>query len=551
MWRRSATMLRCHHSQCIAFGRLHTLRLPQQLFSSGVSQRSRSVQPDQRSGRLFTPFAAVHAAEASPATASQQAGSNGAATKQEVRVRFAPSPTGNLHIGGARTALFNWLIAKKYGGKMILRVEDTDQSRSTIESEQALRRDLEWLGITCDEEPGPDKDSPDKGDNGPYRQSQRLHIYDKYVDLLEQQDKVYKDFCTDEELEQMREEAKANHSAPIYTGKWAKASKDEVQEMLDKGAPFCYRARVPLDKEIVIDDLVRGPITFKCDTLGDFVVKRSNGMPVYNFAVAVDDHLMKITHVLRAEEHLPNTQRQVIIHDYLFKADEPRAAFGHVSLILGPNQKKLSKRDGATSVGEFKELGYLPEALIDYLSQLGWNDGTEQEFHSVEELKEQFSIERMIKSPAVFDLNKLNNTNSHYLRQMPREQLHKLFGEQWVKSGLLNKADSPFVHSAVDLLHTSVGVLGECNQRLKDCLDYPLEETLKSEDGQIFMHVEVAREILEAAESGKLHDVLQNGHDTYAAWVKEEDGDVKDKGSFVTLDERLERLRTQLKEREG
>lgn len=291
-------------------------------------------------------------------------------------------------MGGARTALFNWLYARKVGGKFVLRVEDTDAARSTRESEEAMKADLRWLGLDWDE--GPDVGGP----NGPYRQSERTDIYKKYVDDLVAQGRAYPCFCTDEELEAMKKDAEAKKLPPVYRGKWATASEEEVDAMRASGAPCCYRFRVPPGQEVAIDDIVRGRVAWNTDTLGDFVILRSNGLPVYNFCVAVDDALMGITHVLRAEEHLPNTLRQVLIYDAL-GFDAP--SFGHMSLILAPDKSKLSKRHGATSVGEFRQQGFLAPAMVNYLSLLGWNDGTEREIYSAEDLQGAFTLERITK----------------------------------------------------------------------------------------------------------------------------------------------------------
>ena len=243
--------------------------------------------------------------------------------------------------------------------------------------------------------PPPPKQGPDVGGpNGPYRQSERADIYKRYVDQLVAQGVAYPCFCTDEELEAMKKDAEAKKLPPIYRGKWATASKEEVDAMLAAGTPCCYRFRVPAGEEVAIDDIVRGRVAWSTDTLGDFVILRSNGLPVYNFCVAVDDALMGITHVLRAEEHLPNTLRQVLIYKALGMAPP---AFGHMSLILAPDKSKLSKRHGATSVGEFRQQGFLAPAMVNYLSLLGWNDGTEKEIYSAEELQQAFTLERITK----------------------------------------------------------------------------------------------------------------------------------------------------------
>ncbi|KAL5976924.1 Glutamate--tRNA ligase, chloroplastic/mitochondrial [Asimina triloba] len=323
----------------------------------------------------------------------------------EVRVRFAPSPTGNLHVGGARTALFNFLFARSKGGKFVLRIEDTDLERSTKKSEEAVLQDLTWLGLDWDEGPNVG------GEFGPYRQSERNDLYKQYAERLLKSGHVYHCFCSNEELEKMKEIAKLKQLPPVYTGKWATATEEEVQEEMEKGTPYTYRFRVPKEGSLKIDDLIRGEVSWSLDTLGDFVIMRSNGQPVYNFCVTVDDATMKISHVIRAEEHLPNTLRQALIYKAL---GFPMPYFAHVSLILAPDRSKLSKRHGATSVGQFKEMGYLPQAMVNYLALLGWGDGTENEFFTLEQLVnaivtvEKFSIERVNKSGAIFDSTKLS-----------------------------------------------------------------------------------------------------------------------------------------------
>ncbi|EIE26633.1 non-discriminatory gln-glu-trna synthetase [Coccomyxa subellipsoidea C-169] len=494
----------------------------------------------------------------------------------QVRVRFAPSPTGNLHVGGARTALFNYLYACNTGGKMVLRVEDTDQARSTKESEAAVLRDLAWLGIKWDE--GPDIG----GEHGPYRQSERTALYKQYVDTLVEQGKAYPCFCTDEELQQMKADAETKSLPPIYRGKWASASQDEVQQELAKGTPYCYRFRVPSDQEILIPDRIRGDVRFNTNALGDFVILRSNGLPVYNFCVAVDDALMRITHVIRAEEHLPNTLRQVLIYEALGFSIP---TFGHVSLILAPDKSKLSKRHGATSVGEFREQGFLPEAMVNYLSLLGWNDGTEQELFSAEELQQKFSLERITKSAAVFDKTKLSWMNGQYLRALPDEEVISIASSLWTESGLLAKSDSAFVHRAVSILKNSLELIVDADTQLRELLDYPLEASIANDEKVAAVlednFAEVANAVVAAFDSGELPAALAEGADAYKGWMKAlgkaqkrkgkrlfmplrvaltgtshgpdvgevlglltlEDGDVKEAGAYVPLSQRVEALR--------
>lgn len=517
------------------------------------------------------------ATQPAEAPAKVTAGSSG------IKVRFAPSPTGNLHVGGARTALFNWLYARKTSGKFVLRIEDTDTSRSTRESENAMKEDLRWLGLDWDE--GPDVG----GGAEPYRQSERASIYKAYVDRLVSEGRAYPCFCSDEELEAMKADAEAKKLPPIYRGKWSSASKEEVEAEMAKGTPYCYRFRVPPNKELTINDIVRGKVTWNTDSLGDFVVLRSNGLPVYNFCVAIDDALMGITHVLRAEEHLPNTLRQLLVYDALGFTPP---AFGHMSLILAPDKSKLSKRHGATSVGDFKAQGYLASAMVNYLSLLGWNDGSEKEIYSVDELTQAFSLDRITKSAAVFDKVKLNWMNGQHLRLLPESELISLIGQTLVDAGLLSQADSPFAAAVAGLMKGSVDVLTEASAQLPPLLGYPLSDTAASEDFKPFGEdnfAEVASAVLSAYDSGDLAQAVaaeggfkkwanalgkaqkrkgkrlfmplrialtgrMSGPDVgelLAALALESGADVVDRSSFVALPQRMEALRAWLSSNPG
>ncbi|XP_052191817.1 glutamate--tRNA ligase, chloroplastic/mitochondrial isoform X2 [Diospyros lotus] len=390
----------------------------------------------------------------------------------QVRVRFAPSPTGNLHVGGARTALFNYLFARSHAGKFVLRIEDTDLERSTAESEQAMLHDLSWLGLHWDEGPGVG------GDYGPYRQSERNVLYKQHAKKLLKSGHVYRCFCTNEELEKMKEIAKLKQLPPVYTGKWAHATDEEVEEELEKGTPYTYRFRVPKEGRLQIHDLIRGEVSWNLDTLGDFVIMRSNGQPVYNFCVTVDDATMAISHVIRAEEHLPNTLRQALIYEAL---GFQMPYFAHVSLILAPDRSKLSKRHGATSVGQFREMGYLPQAMVNYLALLGWGDGTENEFFTLENLVEKFSIDRVNKSGAVFDSTKLRWMNGQHLKSLSSEKLAKLIGERWKNTGILTESEGLFVEEAVHLLKDGIDLITDSDKVLSNLLSYPLHATLASD----------------------------------------------------------------------
>ena len=336
---------------------------------------------------------------------------------EQVKVRFAPSPTGPLHIGGARSALFNWLFARHHGGTMVVRVEDTDLERSTREYETMILDSLRWLGIDWDE--GIDVG----GANGPYRQQERLHLYNPYVEQLLADGQAYQCFCSEEELENQRQELMHEGQLPRYLGKCRKLSSKDKEEMCALGRKPVVRFRVPSGRQILVEDMVRGLVEFESDGIGDYIIVKSDGFPTYNFAVVLDDALMGITHILRGEEHLSNTPRQVLIYNALgFTLPK----FAHISLILGEDRAKMSKRDGATSVGQYREQGYLPEALVNFLSLLGWSPASEQELFTIDDLVRLFSLERVSKSPAVFNFDKLKWMNANYLKTLPPDKLTAL-----------------------------------------------------------------------------------------------------------------------------
>ncbi|XP_057501386.1 glutamate--tRNA ligase, chloroplastic/mitochondrial-like isoform X2 [Actinidia eriantha] len=451
----------------------------------------------------------------------------------EVRVRFAPSPTGNLHVGGARTALFNYLFARANGGKFVLRIEDTDLERSTRESEQAMLHDLSWLGLDWDEGPGVG------GDYGPYRQSERNVLYKQYAEKLLKSGHVYRCFCSNEELEKMKEMAKLNQLPPVYIGKWANATNEEVEEELEKGTPYTYRFRVPKGGSLQIDDLIRGEVSWNLNTLGDFVIMRSNGQPVYNFCVTVDDATMAISHVIRAEEHLPNTLRQALIYKAL---GFQMPYFAHVSLILAPDRSKLSKRHGATSVGQFREMGYLPQAMVNYLALLGWGDGTENEFFTLEQLVEKFSIDRVNKSGAVFDSTKLRWMNGQHLRSLPSEELIKLIGQHWKSTGILTNSEGQFIEEAVHLLKDGIDLIPDSDTALSNLLSYPLHATLASPEGKPVLQdglPAVAASLLATYDNGELLSALEGGHAGWQTWVKSFGKSMKRKGKSLFMPLRM------------
>lgn len=333
------------------------------------------------------------------------------------KVRFAPSPTGPFHIGGARSALFNWLVARNKNGKFLVRVEDTDLARSTRESEEDIKAALKWLGLNWDE--GIDVG----GENGPYRQTERLDIYHKEIQRLLDEGKAYYCYCTEEELEESRTQQLAEGKTPVYNDHCRSLTEEEIEKYKESGRKPVIRLRVPKEGVFAFDDMVRGHVTFQAAGVGDFIIMKSDGIPVYNFAVVVDDALMNITHVIRAEEHLSNTPRQIAIYQAL-GYDIPK--FGHISLILGSDHKKMSKRHGATSVDEYRKMGYLPDAVVNYLALLGWAPKGEQEIFTREELIEQFSMKRVSANDAVFDIEKLNWINFQYMKQLSPEELLEL-----------------------------------------------------------------------------------------------------------------------------
>lgn len=346
----------------------------------------------------------------------------------DIKVRFAPSPTGPLHIGGARSALFNWLFARRYNGKFVVRIEDTDLERSSRESEENILSSLRWLGIDWDE--GISVGGP----NGPYRQTERLDLYRKYAGELLESGWAYRCYCSEDELAAEREAQLAAGEMVGYTGKCRDLSEDECKRLEGEGRKPVLRFKVPKDKVLTVRDKVRGDVSFDCSGIGDFIIVKSDGIPTYNFAVVVDDHTMGITHVIRAEEHLSNTPPQVLLFEAL---GWPVPVYAHVSLILGKDRAKMSKRHGATSIQQYRDLGYLPEALVNFLALLGWSPGIEDEVFTLDQVKERFSLERVSKSPAVFDLEKLNWLNGYYIRHSPVERIAELAVPYLQRAGYL------------------------------------------------------------------------------------------------------------------
>lgn len=357
-------------------------------------------------------------------------------TNAKPRVRFAPSPTGMLHVGNARTALYNWLFARHNAGSAILRIEDTDVERSELRYESLLIEDLHWLGLTWEEGP------QIGGSHGPYRQSERLPMYAEHTQRLLKEGRAYRCFCTPEQLEAERAAAAAAHQPQVYSGLCRLISEEESNRREAAGELFAVRLRIP-DHPIRFKDLVRGEVEFPAEAVSDPVLVRSSGMPVYNYVVAVDDALMEITHVIRGDDHVSNTPKQVAIYEaFGWKVPE----FAHLSTILGSDRERLSKRHGATSIASFREMGYLPEALMNYLALLGWGaEGGTRETFTPAELIREFKLDRVTASPAVFDIAKLDWLNRHYLKLRPIADVARLAWPYFEQAGYLGPREKASV----------------------------------------------------------------------------------------------------------
>jgi glutamyl-tRNA synthetase len=350
-----------------------------------------------------------------------------------VRVRYAPSPTGMLHVGGVRTALFNWLFARKNGGTFVLRIEDTDLARSTEASVDQLKRSLRWIGLDWDE--GPEAG----GSHPPYRQTERFDLYRQAARGLLDSGAAYYDFATPEELVELRERARAQKRQPIYAGgEYREMDPEEAKRRIEAGEPYTVRFKTPREGQTVVQDMIRGPVTFENSNLEDFVLMKSTDTPTYNFAAAFDDAEMEISHVIRGDDHLSNTPRQILIHEAL---GNTLPAFAHVPMVLGPDKKKLSKRHGAAHVEEFAAQGYLPEALFNYLALLGAGYAADEEIFSPAELAERFRIDRVSGNPAIFDEKKLTSINAVYLRRRTPEELAAVAAPMLAESGAASPAE--------------------------------------------------------------------------------------------------------------
>ncbi len=411
----------------------------------------------------------------------------------EVRVRFAPSPTGNLHAGNVRTALLNWIFAKQQNGVLILRIEDTDQDRHVTGSEERIAADLNWLGIEWSE--GPDVG----GDFGPYRQSERLEIHREYAERLLREGRAYKCYCSEEELKKEREKALANGLPPRYNGKCRDILVEEEKKKISEGIKPVLRFKVR-EGEVSFVDLIKGEIRWNLFNIGDFVILRSNGIPSYNFAVVIDDALMKISHVIRGEGHVSNTPRQLLIYEVLgFKIPK----FAHTPTILNKEKKTLSKRHGALSVRRYREEGYIPDALVNYLSLLSWSSKSGDELLSKERIISEFSFSRMSSSSAVFDDDKLLWMNGQYIRALNSEELLNLSLPILENSGY-----------STQNLKTTAMIVEAVQGNLTKMSDLPqyVELFYKTE---VELDGDTERELIEREESKRVFSRFINGVEKY------------------------------------
>ena len=395
-----------------------------------------------------------------------------------MRVRFAPSPTGYLHVGNARTALFNWLLARGQGGSFILRIEDSDTERSTRKSEEAILRDLRWLGLDWDE--GPDIG----GAWGPYRLSERLHLYGSFAQELLASDRAYYCFCPPTRPE--NQPAASDDGEHASTCDCRGISKDEAAGRISNGAHPAVRFRVPEHRDVTFHDIVRGDVRFHGDVIGDSIILRADGTPTYNFAVVIDDALMEISHVVRGEDHISNTPRQLLLYEALGLT---APVFAHLALVMGPDHSPLSKRHGATSVAEFREKGYLPEALVNYLALIGWSPrvvagrsaSDDPELVPMDELARRFSLDRVGHSPGVFDEEKLAWANRHYLKIAEPARVAELTLPYFEKAGLEMRPDGgalAYLASIMGIATSSVDRLDQIPGRLDPIFRYDPEKAL-------------------------------------------------------------------------
>src|SRR6056297_662960 len=410
----------------------------------------------------------------------------------ETRVRFAPSPTGFVHIGSLRTALYDYLYAKKNKGKYILRIEDTDRSRFVEGALENLINSLEWAGLSHDEGVFiEDGEVVQKGDFGPYIQSERLDIYKKYIDILMEKGLAYRCFCSKERLDKIREEQKRNGDTPMYDKHCRGLSQEEIDKNINEGKEYVVRLKIPENENIEFKDIIRGNISINSKEIDDQVLIKSDGFPTYHFAVVVDDYLMKISHIIRGEEWLTSTPKQVILYNY-FGWEAPE--FVHLPTVLNKDKKKLSKRQGDVSVSDFKDSGYLPQALVNYLALVGWSPKGNNEIFSMEDLIEEFSFQNVSKTGGVFDVEKLNWVNSQYIKNYDNKELYGLIKPFVLNEGIFTEEEynlqRDWLIQVIDLVKEKINKLSEITAHIKMFMGSEVEaekeaiETLKKDGVQ-------------------------------------------------------------------
>jgi len=406
-----------------------------------------------------------------------------------MRVRFAPSPTGFLHVGNARTAVTNYIVAKKNSAALILRIEDTDRERSTRESEESITQDLAWLGVTWDE--GPDVGGP----FGPYRQSERFDIYRTYTDRLLREKKAYCCYCTREELAEMKKGSDGEADAYIYSGRCRDLTDLQQKKFEDEGRKPTTRFKVPDNVSILIKDHIKGAVEFNSNNIGgDFIIVRSDGVPVFNYIVIIDDALMNISHVIRGDDHLSNTPKQILIARAL---GLPEPEYAHHTLILGPDRTKLSKRHGMTSVEMYRKQGYLPEALVNYLALLGWAAEGGEEVLSLEEITRQIDLAKFSKNSPVFDFQKLKWMNGIYIRRYDLDKITDLFIPHIIQAGYsIESVERKRLEDIIAVLRKSCEILSDIGHLIGIFLD---EVCVPDDDADAMLKTDDAKQVLSAA----------------------------------------------------
>ena len=442
-----------------------------------------------------------------------------------MRVRFAPSPTGFLHIGNARTAVVNYLLARKHGATLVLRIEDTDMERSTKESEKSIFNDLTWMGIRWNE--GPDMG----GDYGPYRQSERFDIYREYTEKLLASGNAYHCYCTKEELEARRKDDQGNTSSFTYDGRCRSLTEEQKKEFETQGRKPTVRFRVPENKTVIVKDHIKGDTTFNSGNIGgDFIIVRSDGVPIYNYIVIIDDALMGITHVVRGEDHLSNTPKQVLVAKAL---GLPVPEFAHMPLILGPDRSKLSKRHGITSVDLYRREGYIPEALMNYIAMLGWSSETGEEILSMDQLVAEFDISRLGKSAAVFDFQKLKWMNGQYIRKMDTASLRDMLVPYIEEAGYdVVSIDQGRFTEIIELLKNYCEILSDIGK----FIGIFLEDVVRpDEEADAMMKEDYAQDVIRAAYNALSSGLDESGFATELIPMIKESAGQKGKKLFMPI----------------